>query len=53
MKKEKYIKANHIKNFIEQLKIEAMEKWDIDAVVVCSEIIEEIDNTIGKYIYSD
>lgn len=51
--KEKYIKANLIKDFIKQLKFEATKQWDIDAIITCNKIVEKIDDTIGVYICSD
>lgn len=50
--KEKYIKANLIKDFIKQLKLEAIKEWDIDAIIACNRIEEKIDDTIGVYICS-
>ena len=48
--KEKYVKANLIKDFINQVKLEATKQWDIDAIIACNKIVEKIDDTIGVYI---
>ena len=47
---EKYINANSILSIIDKLSLKAIGQWDIDAVLVCNEITEEINAMQGIYI---
>lgn len=45
---EKYVKVSSVVEIVQKHSREAIDAWDMDAVVVCGKILRDIDMLTGK-----
>ena len=50
---EKYVKVSSVVEIVQKYSREAIDSWDMDAVVVCGKILRDLDALTGKIMEQD
>lgn len=45
---EKYVKVSDVQNIVHKYSNKAIAAWDMDVVIVCGDILRDIDMLTGK-----